>query len=95
MAGEIKVPTAISGVITKLPDMSYCMDGATHMIHSTLGGTRLKGANKTAIKQLHDNADGKTKVTVMGNPVFGAECMHLSVYSVSPMMVLSESMPRG
>jgi len=82
---EIQVPTAISGVITKLPDISFCMDGATHMIHSATGNTRLMGSNRTAIKQLSDNADGKTKVTVMGYPVWGPECMHLSVYSVDPM----------
>lgn len=82
---EIQIPTAISGVITKLPEIGFCMDGATHIIHSVTGSTRLAGSNRTAIKQLGDNADGKTKVTVMGYPVWGPECMHLSVYSVEPM----------
>ena len=83
--GEIQVPTAISGVITRAPEISFCMDGATHLIHSALGATRLKGANPAVTRRLEEHADGKTRVTVMGYPVWGPECMHYSIYSVSPM----------
>lgn len=72
-------PTVISGVITKLEGVSYCMDEATHMIHSATGGTRIAGANRTTIKQIGDFADGKTKVMVTGHYIQGAECIHLSV----------------
>lgn len=83
MGGEIQIPTAITGTVTKLVEISYCMDGATHQIHSYDGATRLKGRNPEATKALDDVANGKIKATVMGYPVIGPECTHLSVYSVS------------
>lgn len=41
------------------------------------------GRNDTITKALDGVADGKTQVMVMGYPTWGAECMHVSVYSVS------------
>ena len=79
---DIQVPTALSGVVTKLAGMSFCMDGATNMIHSSIGSFRLKGSNPEASKALALVEDGKQKVTVMANPVLGPECMYLSVYDV-------------
>lgn len=74
-----KEPTVISGVITKLEGVDFCMDGVTHILHSVIGITRIAGANRTTIKQIGDFADGKTKVMVTGHYIQGAECIHLSV----------------
>lgn len=95
MSQEIQVPTAISGVVTKLPDTSLCMDGATHLMHSPTDLTRLKGHFADATAALDRVSDGKTKVTVMGYPVWGPECMHLSVYDVSEMQEVMKLFESG
>jgi hypothetical protein len=87
-SGEIQIPTQISGVVTQLQGVSFCMDGATHLIHSPIGIFRLKGLNAEVTKELTAVADGKKKVSAMGYPVWGPECGHISVYSVSPMALL-------
>lgn len=83
MAGEIQVPTGLSGVVTKHEGVSFCMDGATHLIHTVTGATRLKGRNEATTKALDGIADGKTQVMAMGYPTWGPECMYVSVYNVS------------
>lgn len=83
MAGEIQVPMGLSGVVKKLEGVSFCMDGATHIIHTVTGATRLKGRDDATTKTLDGVADGKTQVMVMGYPTLGPECMHVSVYNVS------------
>lgn len=83
MAGEIQVPTGLSGVVTKLEGVSFCMDGATHLIHTVTGATRLKGRNDATTKALDQVADGKTQVMVMGYPTIGPECMYVAVYNVA------------
>ena len=59
------------------------MDGATHLIHTVTGATRLMGRNDATTKALDGVADGKTQVMVMGYPTWGAECMYVSVYNVA------------
>ena len=90
MAGEIQVPTGLSGVVTKLEGVSFCMDGATHIIHTITGASRLKGRNDATAKALDGIADGKTQVMVMGYPTWGPECMYVSVYSVSLVSEVNE-----
>lgn len=83
MPDDIQLPTALSGVITKLEGVSFCMDGATHLIHTLTGATRLKGRDGKVTSILAKHADGKTHLMVMGYPTWGSECKHLSVYHVA------------
>jgi hypothetical protein len=81
---EIQVPTFISGIISKLTGPDYCMDGATHVIRSMNGVTRLKGNRSQVTAQLNKFAGKRIRVTVAGYPVFGPECSHLNVYYAAP-----------
>lgn len=92
MSGQIQVPTAITGVVSKLPDLGFCMDGATHLIHSFSGATRLKGRSKQVTEALNFAAETSKKVTVMGYPVVGPECTYLSAYSVSEAEIIVQLM---
>lgn len=83
MASKFEHPTAQSGVVTKLTEVGFCMDGATHLIHTITGATRLKGLDEGVAKLLDKVADGKTHVMVMGYPAWGSECMYVSVYRVA------------
>jgi hypothetical protein len=83
MSGNIQAPMAISGVVTKLPEISVCMDGATHLIHTSTGATRLKGLDARVSAALAKVADGKRLIMVTGYMVWGPECMSLSVYHVA------------
>lgn len=93
VAGEIQIPTAISGKVGRLEGMSYCMDGATHLIDSAIGLFRLKGRDKEVTKAL-DSASDKI-VTIMGNPVRGAECGYILVYHVSNADQVSRALMDG
>ena len=83
MAGEIQVPVGLSGVLTKSEGVSFCMDGATHLLHTVTGATRLKGRNDATAIELDSCVDGCTQVMVMGYPIWGPECLYVSVYSVA------------
>ena len=82
-ARELKSPSGISGFLSKA-GIGFCMDGATHLIHSYHGSKRLKARNESVLKELVRYEDGTTMVTVMGFETLGPECSHLSVYSVVP-----------
>ena len=81
---EVQVPVGISGFLSKAGEIGFCMDGATHMIHSPTGATRLKARNENADDQLRHYEDGTTMVTVMGFQVLGPECTYVFVYNVQP-----------
>jgi hypothetical protein len=83
MANDIQIPTALTGIVAKFEGVDFCMDGAAYLIHTTTGATRLKGRSADAENALSQAADKKTKVTVMGYPEWGPECMYVSVYDVS------------
>jgi hypothetical protein len=85
MSGENMVPTGLSGVVTKSEELSFCMDGATHLIHTRTGATRLKGSKEEVTRVLDVVSDGKTQVMVMGYLTLGPECMYLSVYQIAPV----------
>jgi len=87
---EIQIPTMISGVVVPLTRLGFCMDGATHVIHSTHAAYRLQGNSPEATKALKEVADGVKKVSVMGYPLKGAECSHISVYSVETMKLFTK-----
>lgn len=69
MSTEIQIPTGISGAITPLSGVIFCMGDATHLIHSVIGATRLKARNELVAGLLDQYADGKAMVTVMGFPL--------------------------
>lgn len=83
MPDKIEVPTAVTGVVTPLHDISYCMDGASHLIHTQIGNFRLKGRNDDVTKKLVAIADGNSIASVMGFIVHGTECTYISVYYVA------------
>jgi hypothetical protein len=82
-ANEIQAPTALSGVLSPLTGSGYCMDGATHLIHTPIGASRLKATNDEAHKALVAYESGTTRVTVIGFQAWGPECMHIAVYHVA------------
>lgn len=81
MSTEIQTPTGISGVLTVLSGVSFCMDDATHLIHSAVGATRLKARNNQVSDFFDKHSNGNTVITIMGFPAWGAECMFVSTYS--------------
>ena len=84
MAPNVEVPLGVTGYLSKAEQVGFCMDEVTHLIHSLTGAKRLKPRNQHAEERLKEYEDGKTLVTAMGITGWGAECMHLSVYSVEP-----------
>jgi hypothetical protein len=80
--GEIQVPTARVGIISKAPSPGFCQDGATHVIHSVEGDTRLRGNNPDVNKALEKFEGKKTRVVVMGYLSWGPECLSMRVYFV-------------
>lgn len=83
MAESIQLPIGLSGFITKIEGMSYCMDGATHLIHTATDVNRLKGANEAVNNALDAVADGKTQIMILGYPTWGPECRHILVHHVA------------
>jgi hypothetical protein len=87
----VDLPFCLSGKISVLPPVSFCMDGATHQLHTfTKETVRLKGAKESVTKDLEDfmgkNSDVKSTVTVTytvcGYYVRGPECTYLSVHAI-------------
>ena len=95
MGQPVQSPVGLSGVITKLEGVSFCGDGATHLIHTSTGATRLKAANDTVSVALNKVADGKQSVTVMGYPTWGPECMSVTVYHVAHMVDVNKVLQGG
>lgn len=83
MPDQVELPVAISGVVSRLGGIDFCMDGATHLIHTPNGATRLKGRDDKISGILDKHADGKTRLLVMGYFAWGPECKHLIVYHVA------------
>lgn len=84
MAENVQIPTCISGWISEWKGPDFCMDGATHLVHSRAGVTRLKARNKMVVRLLDQATTSGAICTVCGYAVWGPECMHVSVYSVEP-----------
>ena len=73
-------PVCLSGSITKAPELSFCMDDATHLIYTTKGDAiRLKAANKEILEQLQNYTDAKCIVTICGAYSIRPECPLLEV----------------
>ena len=83
MAIRSEHPTALSGVVTKLQGVAFCLDGASHLIHTITGATRLKGQDDGVAELLDKVADGQTHVMVMGAPAWAAECLYVAVHRVA------------
>src|SRR3954469_8526553 len=73
------------GVVAKAPDVSFCMDGAAHVLLSSENGRtntmRLKAKTENVKKQL-DQLLG-ANVTVTGKKNAGVECKAFEVSSVA------------
>ena len=54
-----------------------------HIINNSISSFRLVGRNDQVRNVLNSIADGNTKVMVIGYPVRGPECIHLSVYHIA------------
>ena len=84
MPDKIEVPLCLSGGITAV-NPSLCMDGATHLIHTSIvGSIRVLGSNDEARKALEKYQDKEIMVTVCGYPKRSVNCSHLEAYSVQP-----------
>jgi hypothetical protein len=78
---EDRALTVLMGTVQQA-GISYCMDGATHLLLYGLGAMRLR-ARTPETQAAFSKAEGTPKrVIVAGYPAWGAECMHLSVYQV-------------
>ncbi len=80
MGKDVQVPFCLSGGIIEAHS-SLCMDGATHIINtSIIGGIRLVATTKEALEVLekHENAD--IAVAVCGYPKRSANCTHMEIY---------------
>lgn len=81
---DVSIPVCLSGSITALQSISYCMDGASHQLHTiTPDPIRLKATNAEVKQALDNYTDKKLTISVCGNWVEGAECSYLAVYSIS------------
>lgn len=77
-------PTCLSGVVTALSGVGYCMDGATHQVH-TIGPApvRLRGMTEEVKIALDRATAANQKVSVCGLWLNGPECNILYVFTVS------------
>jgi hypothetical protein len=84
LAKEVLVLRFLSGIVTKLEGVDFCMDGASHLLHTiTVMGpqtVRLATADPTVKKELDRVAGTRKRVTVAGHFVYGPECHHFKVY---------------
>lgn len=76
--------TQVTGIVTKLEGVDFCMDGATHLLHSRGGTHRLSAANDEVKAALEKVAGRRMRVTVHGEVVPGPECAHINVRRVEP-----------
>jgi hypothetical protein len=80
---EIRVPVVLSGIVSKLQGIDFCMDGATYQLQTINGPIRLK-TDKPEVQKFLDSVSGRrSRVTIAGYPVWGPECGHIDVYYAS------------
>lgn len=80
----IQQPICLSGQLSPVHP-SFCMDGATHLIHTSIvGALRLLASNAAVQTALEDYAAGNEIVTVCGYVKRSANCSHIEVYAVQP-----------
>lgn len=88
---NVSIPICLSGSITALEEVSICMDGASHQLHTiTPDPIRLKATNDETKQALDKYTDSKLTISVCGYWVEGVEgkkCCHLAVYLVSETKV--------
>lgn len=77
-----EVPLCVAGGITPTFP-SFCMDGATHFVHTAIvGPIRVKPANKDIEKELEEYSGTKALVTVCGYQRSTGNCHHIEAYYV-------------
>ena len=80
----VDVPFCVSGGIT-VAHPSLCLDGATHLIHTTIVGTiRLVPTNKEVEAVLKKYENKEICVTVCGYARSSPNCTHMEVYYAGP-----------
>jgi hypothetical protein len=81
---EIKVPTFLTGIVSKDTGVDFCMDGAVFRLHTMAGILRIKPSNAETTRNLERYAGTRLRVTVGGYPVVGPECQYVAVYYAQP-----------
>jgi|GEM_PF-6784139 len=95
---ELRVPVAmfLSGIVTKLEGVSFCLDGATHLMHTiTANGPqaqRLTTSNQAIKNELHRVAGTRLRVTVVGHFVYGPECHHFDAVFLKETVELAKQL---
>jgi hypothetical protein len=84
MYREIQVPVILSGIISRIEGPDIYMDGASHVIITVAGNSRLVARNPEALEFLNKVSGTRLRVTVIGYPVNGPECTYISVFYASP-----------
>ena len=96
-SGSVQVPLCLSGTITAVPPLSFCMDAATHLINELdfiPGVWRLAAANDTAKKALEEFKDKPTLVTACGYVSGSPECRLLGVFWVGPAAEIEKNLSK-
>lgn len=95
MTDVAKVPICVAGGITPVFP-TFCMDGATHLIHTAIvGSIRLKPANEKVEKELDEFSGTKAIVTACGYQRSEGNCQHIEVYHVGLASEFSEILAAG
>jgi hypothetical protein len=89
----IKVPTFLTGVLSRVEGVSYCMDGADYSLQTMAGAVRVKAGNAGTGERLGQDAGRRRRVTVGGYPIVGPEpgCNCLTAYYAAPAIELHQA----
>ncbi|HLM60405.1 MAG TPA: hypothetical protein VK308_06365 [Pyrinomonadaceae bacterium] len=82
--GQVQVPVFLSGLVSKITGVDFCMDGATHRLETIVGMARLKAGNEDVQKFLDEVSGTRQRVAVAGYPVWGPECVYIRVSHAAP-----------
>ena len=81
------IPFCIAGLVEERAEVDFCMDGATHLLAACNNSTiRLKARSTVADSLLKAFCGTGRLAVICGYWVKGAECDHISVYSVSELV---------
>lgn len=89
---EVVVPVVLSGIVSRLDGIDFCMDGAKFRLQTMAGPARLKPANAEVNNFLERVAGTRLRVTIAGYPVVGPECSYISTYYAAPSQDVAKSL---
>ena len=95
MNSNIQVPVAVSGKVSRLSGVSFCMDAATHLISGVLGAHRVSAQNAEIGKALDAAVANGTHVLAMGYPHWGPECSYVAVYHLAEVDQVRKALEGG